>query len=159
MNNNVNAPACKVSNYLTNKPNACLISWSTIHYENSINVAGVLTKFKVNRYYKMLTFDTNDLCVTIPTKEILRITKSLLLKHNDARNTKQLRHYWMSFSNKITSLSQIIHTNQKQESQCVPPFLALSQRYSYGIWITHWGNSSLIQRSQHSTLDTWMTYC
>ena len=33
----------------------------------------------------------------------------------------------------------MIYTNQKQESQWVPPFLALSQRYCYNIWWTHLG--------------------
>jgi hypothetical protein len=57
----------------------------------------------------MLTYDIKDLYVNIPTKEILRITKSLLLKHNDARTTKQiitlldviLQQYYFSFKNHI----------------------------------------------------------
>lgn len=35
----------------------------------------------------------------------------------------------MSYSNKITFLSKTIYTNQKQESQWVSPFLALSQTF------------------------------
>jgi len=40
--------------------------------------------------YRMVTYDNKDLYVNFPTKEILRITKSLPLKHNDARTSKQI---------------------------------------------------------------------
>ena len=73
-----------------------------------INLAEDLTKFKVNGNYRMLTYDIKDLYVNIPTKEILRLTKSLLLKHNDARTTKQitlldviLQQNYFSFKNHI----------------------------------------------------------
>jgi hypothetical protein len=52
--------------------------------KNPINLAEDLTKLNVNGNYRMLTYDIKDLYVNIPKKEILRITKSLLLKHNDA---------------------------------------------------------------------------
>jgi len=40
--------------------------------------------------YRMVTYDNRDLYVNFPTKEILRITKSLLLNHNDTRTSKQI---------------------------------------------------------------------
>jgi hypothetical protein len=56
--------------------------------KNSINLAEDLTKLKVNGNYRILSYDIKYLNVNIPTEEILRITKSLPLKHNDARTTK-----------------------------------------------------------------------
>jgi len=38
----------------------------------------------------MLTYDIKDLYVNILTKEIPKITNTLLLKYNDARITKQI---------------------------------------------------------------------
>jgi len=82
--NNMNAPAYKVTKYLINKLNAYLNLDHQFTIKNSINVAEDLTKLKVNGNYRMLTYDIKDLYANIPTKEILRITKLLLLKHNDA---------------------------------------------------------------------------
>ena len=67
-----------------------------------------LTKLKVNGNYRMLTYDNKDLYINILTKEILMITKLLLLKHNDAWTTKQitlwdviLQQHYFSFKNRI----------------------------------------------------------
>ena len=57
----------------------------------------------------MVTYDNKDLYVNFPTKEILGITKSLILKHNDARIHKQiitlldviLQQNYFSFKNHI----------------------------------------------------------
>ena len=105
--NNMNAPAYKVSKYLVNKLNIYLNLNHQFTMKNSINLAEDLTKLKVNGNYRMLTYDIKDLCINILTKEILRITKSLLLKHNDASTTKQLimlldvilQQYYFSFKN------------------------------------------------------------
>jgi len=60
-----------------------LVILSVTSLDEYINLAEDLTKLKVNGNYRMLTYDIKDLYVNIPTKEILRITKSLLLKRND----------------------------------------------------------------------------
>ena len=38
----------------------------------------------------MMTYDIKNLYVNIPVEETLMITKSLLLKHNDAKVAKQI---------------------------------------------------------------------
>jgi len=79
-----------MSEYPVNNPNGTLNLDHQFTTKNSINVAEVLTKIQVNGNSRILTYYTNDLYVIIQNKDILRITKSLLLKHNDARTTKQL---------------------------------------------------------------------
>jgi len=74
----------------------------------------------------MMTYDIKDLYVNIPIKEILMITKSLLLKHNDAQVTKQI----------ITLLEVILQQNycsfentlyQQEKGVCMGFSLSLIQ--------------------------------
>jgi len=98
----------------------------------------------------MLTHDTSGLCVNIPTKEILRITKSLLLKRNDARNTKHL----------ITILDDILQQNYLSFKNLIyQPETGVSEGSHFSsamaeIFLQNMENSCLIQRTQHSTLHT-----
>jgi len=78
----MNAPAYKVSKYLVNKLNTYLNLDHQFAMKNSINLAENLTILNVNGNYRMLTYDIKDPYINIPTKEILRITKLLLLKHD-----------------------------------------------------------------------------
>jgi hypothetical protein len=86
----VNKPSYKIVKHINNKLNAylCLNKYDNI--KKSISLAEDLTKLKINENYTMMTYDIKDLYVNIPIEEKLMITKSLLLKHNDAQVTKQI---------------------------------------------------------------------
>ena len=86
---------------LVNKLNEYINLEHQFKTKNSINLAEDLTKLKVNGNYRMLMYDIKGLYVNIQTKETLRITKSLIPTHNDARTTKQI----------ITHLDVILQQN------------------------------------------------
>ena len=88
--NNMNAPSYKIAKHINNKLNAYLCLNNYYNVKNSISLAEDLTKLKINENYKMMTHDIKDLYVNIPKEETITITKSLLLKHNDAQITKQI---------------------------------------------------------------------
>ena len=68
-----------------------------------------LTKLKLNENCKLITYDIKDLYVNIPIEETLTITKSMLLKSNDAQIKQQvimlkelvLSQNYFTFQNKI----------------------------------------------------------
>ena len=86
----MNDPAYKIFKHLVNEQNKYLNLDHQITTKTSINLEEILTKLKLNSNYRMSIYDINDLYVNIPTKEILRFTKSLLVKQNDAQTTKQI---------------------------------------------------------------------
>jgi hypothetical protein len=88
--NNMNAPSHKIFKYLVNKLNVYLNPDHQFDVKSSIILAKDLTHFKINEDHRMLTYDIKDLYVNIPIKEILKTTKVLLLKHNNAQTTKQI---------------------------------------------------------------------
>ena len=88
--NNMNDTAYKIFKHVVNEQNKYLNLDHQITTKNSINLEEFLTKLKLNSNYRMSIYDINDLYVNIPTKEILRFTKSLLVKQNDAQTTKQI---------------------------------------------------------------------
>jgi len=67
------------------------------------------TKLKLNENRKLIRYDIKDLYVNIPIEETLTITKSMLLKSNDAQITQQiitlmklnLSQNYFTFLNKI----------------------------------------------------------
>jgi len=86
----MSAPSYKIAKHINKKLNAYLCLDNYYNVKNSISLAEDLTKLKINENYKMMTYDTKDLYVNTPIEETLMITKSLLLKHNDAQVTKQI---------------------------------------------------------------------
>jgi len=88
--NNMSASLYIIAKHINKKLNAYL--WLNNYYnvKNYISLAEDLTKLKTQTNYKMMTYDIKDLYINTPIEETLMITKSLLLKHNDAQVTKQI---------------------------------------------------------------------
>jgi len=80
----------KIAKHINKKLNAYLYLNNYSNVKHSVSLAEDLTKPKINENYKMMTYDIKDLYVNIPIEETLMFTKSLLLKRNDAKVTKQI---------------------------------------------------------------------
>jgi hypothetical protein len=67
-----------------------------LHLENQYNViksntlAKDLIQLKINNKHRLLTLDIKDLCVNLPTKETINITKTQLLMHNNKHTANQI---------------------------------------------------------------------
>jgi hypothetical protein len=107
--NNMNAPSYIIAKHLINILNKHLTLNNHYNVKNSTNLATDLTKLKLNENHKVITYDIKDLYVNIPIEETLTVTKSMLLKKNDAQTTLQiitlldliLAQNYFSFQNKI----------------------------------------------------------
>jgi hypothetical protein len=75
----------------------------------TVQASCLSSKIKSSKDHQLITYDIRDLYVNNPTEETLTITKSMLLKNNDAHITQQIiismetvlsQNYFM-FQNKI----------------------------------------------------------
>jgi len=88
--NNRTAPTYKAAKKLNTILN------NHLHLENQYNVinsnalAKELIQLKINNKHRLLTLDIKDHFVNIPIKEIINITKSQLLMHNNKHTTNQI---------------------------------------------------------------------
>jgi hypothetical protein len=79
------------------------------HYnvKDTITLDNDLTKLKIDKNHRMITFDIKDLYVNILITETSTITKHLLTEHNEQHITTQililletvLQQYYFSFQN------------------------------------------------------------
>jgi len=58
--------------------------------KNTTTLANDLTKLKLDENHRMITLDIKDLYVNIPISETIRITKTLISKHNNEQTTNQI---------------------------------------------------------------------
>jgi hypothetical protein len=86
----MNAPTYKVAKYLVRILNRHLTLKNQYNVKNSTNLATDLTKLKLNKNHILITYDIKDLYVNIPIDETITITKSMLLKNNNAQVTQQI---------------------------------------------------------------------
>jgi hypothetical protein len=88
--NNIGAPSYKPAKKLNKILNTHL--HLNYHYTstNSTALANELTKLKINSNHRLMTMDIKDLYVNIPIDETIKITKTLLAKHNDEKTTYQI---------------------------------------------------------------------
>jgi hypothetical protein len=90
-----------------------------------------LTKLKLNENHKLITYDIKDLYVNIPIEETLTITKSMLLKSNDAQIKQQvvtlkeliLSQNYFTFQNKIYQPEKGVSMGSPISSTIVEIFL------------------------------------
>jgi hypothetical protein len=107
--NNMKAPSYKLSKHLVKILKNYITINNCYNITNSVNLANDLTKLKINRNHKLITYDIKDVYVSIPIEETLTITKSKLLEINDIQTTKQiitlkkliLSQNYFTFQNKI----------------------------------------------------------
>ena len=92
------------------------IVFKQYNVKNTIRLAEDLTKLKINEYHKMVTHDIKDLYISIPIKETLMITKSILLKHIDKQVTKQIITLLETILQQVIFYFQTININRKKAS-------------------------------------------
>jgi hypothetical protein len=86
--NSINSPTYNISKLIVNRLNRYLNLGNHYNVKDSVTLDRDLTKLKIDENHRMITFDIKDLCVNIPIKETLRITKTLLLEYNSEHITK-----------------------------------------------------------------------
>jgi hypothetical protein len=72
----------KISKFLVKKLNDYVNLKHQYNVKDTIFLVSDLTTLKIDEKHRMITFDIKDLHFTIPIKETLRITETLLAKHN-----------------------------------------------------------------------------
>ena len=82
------APTYKTAKHLVKLLNKH-ITLNNQDVRNSTSLAGDLIKLNLSKDHQLITYDIKDLDVNIPIEETLIITKSMLLKKNDAHVTQQ----------------------------------------------------------------------
>jgi hypothetical protein len=80
--NSIQAPTYKLAKYLNNKLQTLIQLPNTYTIKNSHELARELHSTHINENDKLITLDIKDLYVHLPIKNILRITKFWLRKHN-----------------------------------------------------------------------------
>jgi len=104
----VKAPTYKIAKHLVKLLNKHITLNNQYNVRNSTSLAADLVKLNLSKD-QLITYDIKDLDVNIPIEETLTITKSMLLKKNDAHVTQQIiilieavlsQNYFM-FQNKI----------------------------------------------------------
>jgi len=105
----VKAPTYKIAKHLVKLLNKHITLNNQYNVRNSTSLAADLVKLNLSKDHQLITYDIKDLDVNIPIEETLTITKSMLLKKNDAHVTQQIiilieavlsQNYFM-FQNKI----------------------------------------------------------
>ena len=103
------APTYKTAKHLVKLLNKHITLNNQYNVRNSTSLAADLVKLNLSKDHQLITYDIKDLDVNIPIEETLTITKSMLLKKNDAHVTQQIiilieavlsQNYFM-FQNKI----------------------------------------------------------
>ena len=105
----MNAGTYKLAKYLVKLLNTHLTLKNYYNVTNSTNLSTDLTQLKINKNYRLITYDIKDLFVSIPIEETLAVTKSILTKNNETLMAKQiiilmilvLSHNYFTFQNKI----------------------------------------------------------
>jgi len=85
--NDMNAPNYKVAKHLVKLLNRHLTLKNQYNVKNITHLATDLTKLNLNKNHQLIIYDIKDLYTNIPIEETLTITKSMLLKNNDAQRT------------------------------------------------------------------------
>jgi len=98
------------------------IVFNQYNIKNTIRLVEDLTKLKINEHHKMVTYDIKNLCLNIPIKETLMITKSILLKHIDTQVTKQIITLLETILQQIIFYLLTIYINRKKASPWDPTF-------------------------------------
>ena len=111
----MNTPPYKVAKHLVKLLNRHLTLKNQYNVKNSTILATDLTKLKLNKNHQLITFEIKDLYINIPIEETLTITKSMLLKNNDAQITQQIITLVELIYHRTTSRSKIRYISQKKE--------------------------------------------
>jgi hypothetical protein len=114
--NNKTAPSYKLSKHLTKIINQHLTLKNSYIVSNSIDLAQDLTKLKLHKNHRMITFYIKDLYVNIPIDETIKYLKTKLLENNDGKTTHQitallkvvLSQNYFTFQHKIYQPEQVI---------------------------------------------------
>ena len=88
--NSMNAPIYKLAKHLVKLLNTHLTLKNYYNVTNSTNLATELTHLVINKNYRLITYDIEDLSVNISIEEVIGITKSMLAKNNYIQTTKQI---------------------------------------------------------------------
>ena len=83
------APTYKIAKHLVKLLNKHITLNNQYNVRNSTSLAADLVKLNLSKD-QLITYDIKDLDVNIPIEETLTITKSMLLKKNDAHVTQQI---------------------------------------------------------------------
>jgi len=86
----VKAPTYKISKHLVKLTNKHITLNNQYNVRNSTSLAADLVKLNLSKDHQLLTYDVRDLYINIPIEETLKITKSMLLKNDNAHITQQI---------------------------------------------------------------------
>jgi hypothetical protein len=86
----VKAPPYKIAKHLVKVLNKHITLNNQYNVRNSTSLAANLVKLNLSQYHQLITYDIKDFYINIPIEETLTITKSMLLKNNDAHVTQQI---------------------------------------------------------------------
>jgi hypothetical protein len=129
----MNAPTYKVAKHVVKLLNRHLTLRNQYNVKNSTNLSTDITKLKLNKNHQLITNDIKDLYVNIPIEEALKITKSMLLKNNDAQITQQiitlmeliLSQNYFTFQNNIYQPEKGVSMGSRNSSTTAEIFLRL----------------------------------
>jgi hypothetical protein len=88
--NNRAAPSYKLAKHLTKVINQHIILKNSYNVINSADLAQDLTKLKLHKNNRMITFDMKDLYFNILIDETIQYLKTKLLENNDRKTTHQI---------------------------------------------------------------------
>jgi hypothetical protein len=105
---------------------------------NSTSLVVDLIKLNLSKNHQLITHDTKDLYVNIPIEEALEITKSMLLKNNDAHVTQEimtlletvLSQIYFIFQNKIYQPETGVSIGSPNSSTIAEIFLNIWKIYT-----------------------------
>ena len=84
------APTYKTAKHLVKLLNKHITLNNQDNARIPTSLAADLVKLNLSKDHQLITYDIKDLDVNIPIEETLTITKSMLLKKNDAHVTQQI---------------------------------------------------------------------
>ena len=84
------APTYKLAKKLYDILNKHLLLDNHYTTRNSTSLPNDLVKLTITYKHRLITLDINDLCVNIPLKEIIDITRTQLLKNNNTQTTNRI---------------------------------------------------------------------
>ena len=83
-------PTYKLAKHFVKLLNKHITLNNQYNVRNSTSLVADLVKLNLSKDHQLITYDIKDLDVNIPIEETLTITKSMLLKKNDAHVTQQI---------------------------------------------------------------------
>jgi len=111
-------PSYKLSKHLVKVLN----KYSTLHnyynVTNSVNLANILTKLKINGNHKSTAYGIKDLCANTSIEEELKITKSKVLENDIQKHNK-----YTNYTNETNPFTELLYISKqglptrKKESQ------------------------------------------